>query len=79
MKPSHYFEAHYNNQFDVYKFDEIPPCGANPEIDTNRGKYYRHRFEYPDAVFYVYCPQKLTGEDEQKLYRDLLEHAPQGE
>ncbi|MFI8146052.1 hypothetical protein [Acinetobacter sp. ABJ_C5_2] len=78
MKPCHYFEANFNTQFNEYKFDEILPCNAALEIDTVKGTYYRHIFEYPDAMFYVYCNKKLSGQEEQKLFQDLLTHSPQG-
>lgn len=76
MRASHYFIATYQPQYEEYKFEVSLPCNAAPEIDTTDGKYYLHRFEYPDSFYYIYCNQKLSGAAEEKLYKDLLAFAP---
>ncbi|MEG2471657.1 hypothetical protein [Acinetobacter sp.] len=38
--------------------------------------YYSHVIEYKDAIFYIYVPKRLFGQEYNKLVSDLLKFSP---
>jgi len=71
------FVAEQNIYFD-YEFEELDlEDGFPEELSVSlRGMMYRHEIQYPEASYYVYFSEVLTGEEFAKMKADFVRYCP---
>jgi hypothetical protein len=71
------FEAKQNCYFN-YDFEELYLADDFPEElpVSLRGMLYRHEIQYPDATYYIYYSDILTGNELVKMQADWSRYCP---
>lgn len=71
------FVAKQNIYFD-YEFEELNLVDDCPEelSISLRGLMYRHEIQYPDATYFIYYSEVLTGNELQKMKEDWMRYCP---
>ena len=72
------FEAKQNCYFN-YDFEEMNQLsvGFPEELSVSlRGMLYRHEIQYPDATYYIYFSDILSGEEFEKMKADWMRYCP---
>ena len=72
------FEAKQNCYFN-YDFEEINQLRMDfpEELSVSlRGMLYRHEIHYPDATYYIYFSDILSGEEFEKMKADWMRYCP---
>ncbi|WP_349926979.1 hypothetical protein ABJ384_09465 [Acinetobacter sp. A1-4-2] len=71
------FEAKQNCYFNydfeaLYLEDDFPE-----ELSVSlRGMLYRHEIQYPDATYYIYFSDVLSGDELEKMKVDWMHYCP---
>ncbi|KGT48949.1 MULTISPECIES: hypothetical protein [Acinetobacter] len=71
------FIAQQNCYFN-YEFEELNLRDDFPEelSVSLRGIMFRHKIQYPEATYYVYFSEVLTGEEFDKMKADFMRYCP---
>mgnify|MGYP001561502982 FL=1 len=72
------FEAKQNCYFN-YDFEEMNQLSVDfpEELSVSlRGMLYRHEIQYPDATYYIYFSDILSGEEFEKMKADWMRYCP---
>ncbi|ATO20921.1 hypothetical protein BS636_15180 [Acinetobacter sp. LoGeW2-3] len=71
------FIAQQNCYFN-YEFEELNLADDFPEelSVSLRGMMFRHEIQYPEATYYVYFSDVLTGEEFDKMKADFMRYCP---
>ena len=72
------FVAQQNCYFN-YEFEELNQLDGDfpEELSVSlRGMLYRHEIEYPEATYYVYFSDLLTGCELQRMKDDWAKYCP---
>ena len=72
------FEAKQNCYFN-YDFEEMNQLSVDfhEELSVSlRGMLYRHEIHYPDATYYIYFSDILSGEEFEKMKADWMRYCP---
>ncbi|MDM1763055.1 MULTISPECIES: hypothetical protein [unclassified Acinetobacter] len=72
------FIASQNCYFN-YDFEELDQLdGDFPEelLVSLRGMLYRHKIQYPDATYFIYYSDILTGDELEKMQADWMRYCP---
>lgn len=72
------FIASQNCYFN-YDFEELDQLdGDFPEelLVSLRGMLYRHEIQYPDATYFIYYSDILTGDELEKMQADWMRYCP---
>lgn len=72
------FIASQNCYFN-YDFEELDQLdGDFPEelLVSLRGMLYRHKIQYPDASYFIYYSDILTGDELEKMQADWMRYCP---
>lgn len=74
------FEAKQNCYFN-YDFEALDLDGDFPEelSVSLRGMLFRHQIQYPDATYYIYFSDVLTGCELQRMKDDWAKYCPVSE
>ena len=61
-----------------YEFEEMNIADNFPEelSVSLRGIMYRHEIQYPDATYFIYYSEILTGHELQKMKDDWMRYCP---
>ena len=61
-----------------YEFEELNIADNFPEelSVSLRGIMYRHEIQYPDATYFIYYSEILTGHELQKMKDDWMRYCP---
>ena len=60
-----------------YEFEELDQDDFPEELKVSlRGMMFRHEIQYPDAIYYVYFSDVLTGCELQRLKDDFVKYCP---
>ena len=63
----------------IYDFEELDQLdGDFPEelLVSLRGMLYRHKIQYPDATYFIYYSDILTGDELEKMQADWMRYCP---
>ncbi|MDQ9020061.1 hypothetical protein RFI02_02955 [Acinetobacter sichuanensis] len=72
------FIASQNCYFN-YDFEALDQLdGDFPEelLVSLRGMLYRHKIQYPDATYFIYYSDILTGDELEKMQADWMRYCP---
>ena len=72
------FEAKQNIYFN-YDFEALNSLNSDyPEelYVSLRGMMYRHEIQYPDATYFIYFIEVLTGDELAKMKDDWMRYCP---
>lgn len=60
-----------------YEFEELYLEDFPEELSVSlRGIMFRHEIQYPDAMYYVYLSDVLSGAELEKMNADFLRYCP---
>ncbi|WP_218209205.1 MULTISPECIES: hypothetical protein [unclassified Acinetobacter] len=60
-----------------YEFEELNLNDFPEEFSISlRGMMYRHEIQYPDASYFIYYSEMLTGNELQKMKDDWMQYCP---
>ena len=64
--------CYFNYEFEELNLDDFPE-----ELSVSlRGMMFRHEIQYPDAIYYVYFNDVLTGCELQRMKDDFAKYCP---
>ena len=64
--------CYFNYEFEELNLDHFPE-----EFSISlRGMMYRHEIQYPDASYFIYYSEMLTGNELQKMKDDWMQYCP---
>ena len=65
--------CYFNYEFEeLYLEDDFPE-----ELSVSlRGMIFRHEIQYPDATYFIYYSEMLTGNELQKMKDDWMRYCP---
>ena len=64
--------CYFNYEFEELNLDDFPE-----ELSVSlRGMMFRHEILYPDAIYYIYFSDVLTGCELQRLKDDFAKYCP---
>ena len=64
--------CYFNYEFEALNLDDFPE-----ELSVSlRGMMFRHEIQYPDATYFIYYSEILTGSELQKMKDDWMRYCP---
>ena len=64
--------CYFNYEFEELNFGDFPE-----ELSVSlRGMMFRHEIQYPNAIYYVYFSDVLTGCELQRMMDDFAKYCP---
>ena len=64
--------CYFNYEFEELNLDDFPE-----EFSISlRGMMYRHEIQYPDASYFIYYSEMLTGNEKKKMKDDWMQYCP---
>jgi hypothetical protein len=60
-----------------YEFEELNLDDSPEELSISlRGMMFRHEIQYPNAIYYIYFSDVLTGCELQRMKDDFAKYCP---
>lgn len=64
--------CYFNYEFEELNLEDFPE-----ELSVSlRGMMFRHEVKYPEATYFVYFSNILTGDELEKMKADFAEYCP---
>ncbi|MDM1248401.1 hypothetical protein HX005_13465 [Acinetobacter sp. R933-2] len=62
--------------YDFEALDQLDEDFPEELLVSLRGMLYRHKIQYPDATYFIYYSDILTGDEFEKMRADWMRYCP---
>ncbi|MFC2995032.1 hypothetical protein ACFODO_07055 [Acinetobacter sichuanensis] len=62
--------------YDFEALDQLDRDFPEELLVSLRGMLYRHEIQYPDATYFIYYSDILTGDELEKMQADWMRYCP---